>query len=116
MEILGGVLSGAAIAGQIGNMYSDLDRPQNVGHWMLAIDIAHFLPPEQFLERIGSLATEARDTTAAPGFDRVLVPGEPEEDTRRRRLEGGIDIPEAVLSDLEVIGRQAGIRLADGVV
>ncbi|MGO1770410.1 MAG: Ldh family oxidoreductase, partial [Microbacterium sp.] len=35
VEILGGVLSGAAIAGQIGNMYSDLDRPQNVGHWML---------------------------------------------------------------------------------
>jgi LDH2 family malate/lactate/ureidoglycolate dehydrogenase len=37
MDIFGGVLSGAAFAGEVGDQYKAFDRPQNVGHFFLAM-------------------------------------------------------------------------------
>lgn len=104
VEILGGVLSGAAIASGIGNMYSDFSRPQDVGHWLLALDAEAFMPLEQLHERMDALVAEAHAVSPAPGFDEVLVPGEPEERTRTRRLAEGIELPQATIDDLAELG------------
>lgn len=109
IEILGGVLSGAAIAGGIGNMYTDLDRPQDVGHWLMALEVTRFLPLEEFIERIDGLIAEAHGTAAAPGFSQVLVPGEPEEAIRRARLVDGIELPHMVVTELAALGRTVGV-------
>lgn len=114
IEILGGVLSGASIAGDIGNMYTDFSKPQDVGHWMMAVDVAHFLPIESFVERIDGLVSEAHNTAPAPGYSRVLTPGEPEEVTRRRRAAEGIDLPEAVITELVNLGRDAETNFPGG--
>src|SRR5258707_10784269 len=37
MDIFGGVLSGAAFAGEVTDQYKVFDRPQNVGHFFLAM-------------------------------------------------------------------------------
>ena len=107
IEILGGVLSGSAVASGIGNMYTDFSKPQDVGHWMMALDVAHFLPIDHFVERIDGLVSEAHGTAPAPGYSRVLVPGEPEEATRRRRTAEGIDLPDTVVTGLVNLGRDA---------
>ncbi len=36
MDILGGVISGAAFAGGVADQYKSYDRPQDVGHFFLA--------------------------------------------------------------------------------
>lgn len=109
IEVLGGVLSGSAIARDIGNMYTDFSKPQDVGHWMMALDVAHFLPLDRFVERIDGLVAEARGTAPAPGCSHVLVPGEPEEIARRRRTAEGIDVPDKVVAELMDLGREAGV-------
>lgn len=113
VEILGGVLTGAAVAHRIGNMYSDFDRPQNVGHWMLAIDIAHLMPLAEFTARMQTLIDAAHGTAPAPGFDAVLVPGEPEQATARSRRADGIPIDAATLSELRALGDRYGVAFLD---
>lgn len=105
VEILGGVLSGSAIAHGLGNMYTDFDKPQDVGHWLLAIDIEHFLPLDAFRQRIGMLVDMAHASAPADGFARVLVPGEPEERTAEQRVRDGIPVPEATARELRELGR-----------
>lgn len=109
VEVLSGVLTGAAITHGIGNMYSDFSRPQDVGHFMIAIDVSRFLPMEDFLARMDALAAEARGTAPAPGFDAVLVPGEPEERTSAARGADGIPLAEATLAELRTLGAEAGV-------
>lgn len=109
VEVLSGVLTGAAITHGIGNMYSDFSRPQDVGHFMIAIDVTRFLPMDDFLARMDALAAEAHDVAPAPGFEAVLVPGEPEERTSSARGEAGIPLAEATLAELRALGTDAGI-------
>src|SRR2546430_6279901 len=45
MDIFGGVLSGAAFAGDVTDQYKVFDRPQNVGHFFLA------MRPDLFVSR-----------------------------------------------------------------
>ncbi|MCR2817253.1 Ldh family oxidoreductase [Microbacterium sp. zg.Y1090] len=109
IEVLAGVLSGAAVAGDIGNMYTDFSKRQDVGHWMLAMDVAHFLPLPLFRDRIDALIDSAHGAEPAPGFDRVLVPGEPERLTAQAREAAGIDLPAATVESLIELGVAGGV-------
>lgn len=104
VEILSGVLTGAAVTSGIGSMYDDFDRPQDVGHWLLALDAEAFLPLDALRSRMDALVAEAHAVPPAPGHDAVLVPGEPEERTRARRLRDGIELPEATVRELDELG------------
>jgi LDH2 family malate/lactate/ureidoglycolate dehydrogenase len=109
VEVLGGVLSGSAIAHDLGNMYTDFSKPQNIGHWMLALDIEHFMPLETFKSRIQALVDMAHSTAPAAGFDSVLVPGEPEEFNRERRERDGIPLPDATVEELGLLAGRYGV-------
>lgn len=109
VEILAGALTGAAVANDIGNMYDDFSKPQNVGHWMVAMDVSRFLPLEHFLATMDALVATAHGVAPAPGNARVLVPGEPEELTRAARIAEGVPIPAATAAELAELGRAAGI-------
>lgn len=104
VEILGGVLSGAAIAHGLGNMYTDFSRPQDVGHWMMAVDVERFMSLNDFKTRIQSLIDMAHATAPAAGFSEVLVPGEPEQRTQEQRARDGIPLPDATVDELRELG------------
>src|SRR5450755_5021236 len=55
MDIFGGVISGAAFAGEIGDQYKAFDRPQNVGHFFLAMKPDLFIPQEEYRSRMDTL-------------------------------------------------------------
>ncbi|CAN5794715.1 Ldh family oxidoreductase [soil metagenome] len=109
VEVLAGVLSGAAIAGGIGNMYRDHDRPQDVGHFLLALHVPHFLPSEAFANRIEHLATQLIASRPAPGFDEVMLPGEPEERAKEEREREGIPVEDATRAELDLLGATVGL-------
>jgi LDH2 family malate/lactate/ureidoglycolate dehydrogenase len=109
VEILSGVLSGAAVTHDIGNMYSDFDKPQDVGHFMIAIDISRFLPYEEFISRMDALLEQARAVQPARGFSKVMAPGDPEQITADTRLREGIPLAEATIQELQELGKKAGV-------
>jgi len=70
------------------------------GPVVLAIDVGFFGPPDDFAAEVDALCAEIKATPPAPEFDEVLLPGEPEERTRERRLAEGVPIAERTWDDL----------------
>ena len=69
-------------------------RTVRVSQTFLAIDIARFMPLEEFTARAERLVKLMKSAPTAPGYDEVLVAGDPEWRTEARRLTEGIPIPD----------------------
>jgi len=93
VEILCAVLGGGAMSTQLGGLRFR-GRTVRVSQTFIAIDIARFMPVEEFTERITWLVQLIKSTPAAPGYEDVLVAGEPEWRTEAQRLSEGIPIPD----------------------
>jgi LDH2 family malate/lactate/ureidoglycolate dehydrogenase len=104
MDILGGVLSGAAYAGDVGNQFEVFDRPQDVGHLFLAIKPDLFVSKEDFRERMDTLVRRVHDCPRADGFDEILMPGEIEGRLEVERIRSGIPYNP---SDMKAIQQEA---------
>jgi LDH2 family malate/lactate/ureidoglycolate dehydrogenase len=76
MDILCGVLSGAAFAGDVGDQYKSYDLPQNVGHFFLALKPDLFLPAAEYNSRMDTLVERVHANPVMDGVSEVLLPGE----------------------------------------
>src|SRR5271169_5915731 len=74
MDIMGGVISGAACAGDVGNQFLDYDRPQNVGHFFLAMKPDLFIPKDDYLNRMDTLVQRVHASPTAEGVEEILMP------------------------------------------
>ena len=77
VEVLCGVLAGAGVRHGVGGLYTGADVEQDVGHFHLALDPERTVGRERFAAVLGGLLGELRAIPPAPGFDEVLVPGDP---------------------------------------
>src|SRR5215467_5129978 len=55
MDILGGVITGAGCGGDVGNQFLDYDRPQNVGHFFLAMKPDLFVSRDEYFKNMDKL-------------------------------------------------------------
>jgi LDH2 family malate/lactate/ureidoglycolate dehydrogenase len=94
VEVLGGLLSGAGISALPG--YAGAN-----GTLMIAIDTARFLPETVMRAQMGAFAQRVSTSPPAEGFDRVLLPGEPERITQAQRSQHGIPIPATTWAGLQ---------------
>src|SRR5215813_13663285 len=78
MDIYGGVISGANFGGEVGDQYKAYDRPQDVGHFFLAMRPDLFVPADEYRARMDTLIERVRACPKAEDFDEILIPGEPE--------------------------------------
>jgi L-2-hydroxycarboxylate dehydrogenase (NAD+) len=109
MEILSGVFTGAAFAGDVRNPHTDLSGPQNVGHFFMAIKPDLFMPLEKYKKRMDTLISRAKSCEKAEGFDEIFIPGEIEAITESERRANGIPFTPDVIQGLETEAEKAGI-------
>jgi LDH2 family malate/lactate/ureidoglycolate dehydrogenase len=76
VEVFSSVLSGAAIGSDIGSMYKNLDRKQDVGHFFCLLDIAAFMDENTFDDRMSWMVERLKANKLRPGADEILIPGE----------------------------------------
>lgn len=110
MDILGGVFTGAAFAGDVVNPYLDFSGVQNVGHFFLAIRPDLFMSMEDYRARMDTLVERVKACPRAEGFDEILMPGEPEARTRAARLETGIPLTADVVDALVGEASKSDVR------
>jgi Malate/L-lactate dehydrogenase len=72
------------------------DEPDNTGHFFLAIDPHTFRPPGAFEDDLDADIDVLHATAPSDAAKPVLVAGEPEEQSRVRRLREGIPIRPAL--------------------
>jgi LDH2 family malate/lactate/ureidoglycolate dehydrogenase len=111
MEVLSGVLTGAAFGGDVRNPFTGLDSFQGTGHFFMALKADAFMPFEQFKERLGTLAARVKAQPPAEGVDQILMPGEPEALTESERSENGIPLTPDVVASLMAVSDLADISI-----
>ena len=69
VEILSGVLSGSGVGHGVGRLYEEA-KPQDVGHFHLAIDAGRLAGRERAAELLGRLLGDLKQVPPAPGHRR----------------------------------------------
>jgi LDH2 family malate/lactate/ureidoglycolate dehydrogenase len=108
VEVLSGVLSGSGVGHGIGRIYED-PFPQDVGHFHLAIDVERLAGRARAAELLGRLLGDLKAIPPAPGFDEVLVPGEPEARARVERERDGIPLPPTLVDTFVALSGELGV-------
>lgn len=99
-ELLGGALLGV---------------PHELNWFVIAIDIAAFRPVDEFVQASEEFLREVKTVPPAPGFDRVMVPGEPEALTAKQRAAEGIPVADEVWQRLQAAAWRVGVN-AEAIV
>jgi len=107
MDVLAGVLTGSAFGGAVGGPYQ-ADKRSGAGHFYLALDVAAFLPVEEFNARMDRLIAELKSVPLAAGFDEVYFPGELESRAEERHRDG-LALPEQTITDLQRLADETGV-------
>jgi LDH2 family malate/lactate/ureidoglycolate dehydrogenase len=106
--LCGGLLSGVFGAG-IGDMYDDWSRTQRLGHIFLAIDPDAWTGRERFAASVEAFVAEVRALPTSPGHERVLLPGEPEDQRLAVAARDGLSLPPATVADLNSVAAEVGL-------
>lgn len=101
VELFSSVLSGAAVGPEIGSMYKDLDRKQDVGHFFCLFNIAAFIDFKEFIERIDRTIDNIKACRKRPGVEEVLVPGERSQRNVNRNSVQGISLSNETVEELQ---------------
>jgi LDH2 family malate/lactate/ureidoglycolate dehydrogenase len=109
IDVLCGVLSGAAFGPHIVDLYDEGDRTQNVGHFFLAFDVEAFMPLDTFKARMDQFVREVRAQPRQPGVDRIYVPGEWEYEIAERSRREGVPFPPSSVREMDDLARDVGV-------
>lgn len=100
IDVLCGVMTGAAFGSHIVDLYDEGGDAQNVGHLFVAIDIDAFMSVPTFKARLEQFVTEIRSQPRMPGVDRIYLPGEMEFESRARAVQTGVRLSAAGWTEL----------------
>jgi L-2-hydroxycarboxylate dehydrogenase (NAD+) len=98
VEILSGILSGQG--------YASMQERGNAGHMVAAYDIEAFTSLSEFKRMMDDWMQDLKNTPTTPGNDRVLVPGQLEDEMQRERRIKGIPLHNEVITWFQDISRE----------
>ncbi len=118
VQILVGVLSGAWQAGPDpkrvlgdGPLPGDDYAQEGVSHFCAAVRIDQFGSVDAFKAGMDALFASLNNSPAAPGHERVTLPGQREQEVLEERLQNGIPLPDVVLADLQELSQRFDLPL-----
>ena len=104
VEMLSIALSGADTAPSSDGRYN--------GAFFIAIDPGATRPTDDFVAAAGAICDRAANVPPAPGSAGVLIPGQPEDRTRRQRLRDGIELAESTWEAIQETARAVGATIS----
>ncbi len=109
MEILSGVFTGANFGGDVPDQYTVWDRPQNVGHFFMALKPGIFVTEKGFRDRMDVLVSRIKENPLAGGVDEIFMPGEIEARLETERRKTGIPYMQTDVELLAGLASEYGI-------
>jgi LDH2 family malate/lactate/ureidoglycolate dehydrogenase len=111
VDVLTGVLSGGVSGAGVCGLYTDAAVPNDCAHFFLALDPASFGSAQEFGDRMRAFADAIAVSPAAPGIERVYLPGELEALRHERALTEGVRLEPAVRAALTDVARDLGVDI-----
>jgi LDH2 family malate/lactate/ureidoglycolate dehydrogenase len=106
VDIFSAVLSGASYGPWAPPFPAYVAMPENMpgkglGHFFGAMRVDAFRPAAEFKSHMDNWIKRFRAAKPAEGFDRVLIPGDPEREMEKITMDRGINVVMPVVEDLE---------------
>ena len=116
VDIFSAVLSGASYGPWAPPFPAYVAMPENqpgkgLGHFFGAMRVDAFRPADEFKQHMDNWIERFRKAKPAAGYDKVLIPGDPEREMESIRMKEGIPVVESVVDDLKKVGEQFSIML-----
>ncbi|MDD5728135.1 MAG: Ldh family oxidoreductase, partial [Victivallales bacterium] len=111
IEVLAGILPGAAFTKRVTSWVMDSPDPVNQGHAFMAINVDSIMPIAKFKRLMHELVMEIRETPKAEGAERIYLPGEKEWENRARALIEGIQLPEDAVANLKLLADEYELNI-----
>ena len=116
VDIFSAVLSGASYGPWAPPFPAYVPMPENMpgkglGHFFGAMRIDAFRPAEEFKKHMDNWIQRFRSAKPAEGFDKVLIPGDPEREAEQKRKSEGIPVVASVAEDLQLVAKKFGLIL-----
>jgi LDH2 family malate/lactate/ureidoglycolate dehydrogenase len=109
IALLTGLLGDAPFDSEIVHPYRDPAAPGDNTAMFLAINVASFVAVEVFARRLEGITELIHAQDAAPGVERILVPGELEADLEASRGRDGLPVVASTWDDLIALADRFGI-------
>jgi LDH2 family malate/lactate/ureidoglycolate dehydrogenase len=109
MDIMSGVVSGSACAGDVRNHFEDYEAPQNVGHFIMAMKPDLFVGREEYEKRMDRLVQRVHANPAAEGFHEVIMPGERERRLEAKHRRSGVPFHSKEVTAMQAEADRAGV-------
>jgi LDH2 family malate/lactate/ureidoglycolate dehydrogenase len=108
--LIAGVLNGAAFGRDVVDFNADDKTETNTGHFMVAIDIARFLPLETFTAAVDRHVRDLRASKLLPGVEAIRLPGDRRSECRDERMRNGVPIAPPLLAQLDKLAAELKIK------
>jgi LDH2 family malate/lactate/ureidoglycolate dehydrogenase len=114
VDLFSGVLSGANFGPWVPPFPAYMPMPENmpgkgIGHFFGAMRIDAFRKAELFKADMDTWIQRFRAARPAAGYDKVLIPGDPEREMEKERMEKGIPLLPVVIEDLKSVGEKFSV-------
>ena len=110
VETLSAALSGAAMLSAVGNWIYTPETPSGTGYFLMVIDVSADGAFPDFQDRMRALCQEIAAAPRAPGVDRILIPGELEDEREGAARARGLALRGEVWSRLEDVANSLGVH------
>lgn len=116
VDIFSAVFSGASYGPWAPPFPAYVPMPENMpgkglGHFFGAMRVDAFRPADEFKEHMDNWIKRFRQAKPAEGYEKVLIPGDPEREMEIDRMRDGIPVVEPVVKDLEEVGSKFNLKL-----
>lgn len=115
VDIFSAVLSGANYGPWVPPFPAYVPMPtgmpgKGIGHFFGAMRIDAFRPAEEFKQHMDNWIERFRTAKTAEGFEKVIIPGDPEREMEKERRENGIPLLQPVVDDLVQLANKFELR------
>src|SRR3954452_8881351 len=110
LGLLAGPLNRAAFGRDVVDFNADDASETNTGHFIIALDIARFLPLAEYMAEVDRHIGELKKSKKLPGVEDIRMPGERRLACRDDRRRNGVPLAPALVAQLEKLAKDLGIE------
>lgn len=115
VDIFSAVLSGANYGPWVPPFVSFLSPPADpvgagIGHFFGALRVDAFRPVSEFKNHMDTWIGRFRSAKTVEGEQRVIIPGDPEQEAETERMVSGIPLNDKVVEDLIALGEKLNVK------
>jgi len=110
LGLLGGPLNRASFGRDVKDTTAEQTKETNTGHFMIALDVARFLPLDAFKAEIDRHVHDLVSSRKLPGVDEIRIPGQGRVVRRADREKNGVPLPQSLLKQVDDMAKSLSIE------